>query len=213
MAGAVFFGEFVATVATWFAVKARRRLPKLPPAVPVLAGVALLAVAIGGFSRGGYIGLNSVHVKIAYRGFPAVSADEEVAFAWLAQHTVPGERVLNDRIDGSVWMYALQGVHPLQWNYYGAEPDTDVGYVSRFANVVRTDSRVREILTDLTVRYVFVGKGNAMSNRPNDPGLMGLDTTPGFKPVYRNEGASIYEIEGQQGVIERAAARSRPVRR
>ncbi|WP_410655990.1 DUF6541 family protein [Amycolatopsis sp. lyj-112] len=206
LAGAVFFGVFADSASAWFAAKVRHRLPKLNPAVPVLAGLALLAVVLGGLSGGGYIRLNSVHVNIAYRGFPSVSADEEVAFGWLARHTVPGERVLNDRIDGSVWMYALQGVEPLQWSYYGAEPETDVGYVSKHANAVRTDPRVREILTGLKVRYVFVGKGNAMPNRPNDPGLMGLDESPEFKLVYRNEGASIYEIEGQRGVIERGAA-------
>ncbi|WP_410637289.1 DUF6541 family protein [Amycolatopsis sp. lyj-346] len=205
MIGAVGFGEFVYTATAWFAAKVRPRLPRLHPAAPVLAGVVLLAAVIGGFSRG-YVYLNSVHVNIAYRGFPAVSADEETAFAWLAGHTVPGERVLNDRLDGSVWMYALQGVQPTQWNYYGAPRTSDVGYVSAFANRLETDPRARKVLRELKVRYAFVGQGNAVPDQRNDPGLLNLDTAPGFKLVYRNAGASIYEIAGQQDVVTAGAA-------
>ena len=203
--GAVGFGEFVDTATAWFAAKVRPRLPALHPAAPVLTGLVLLAAVIGGFSRG-YVGINAVHVNIAYRGFPAVSTDEETAFAWLAGHTVPGERVLNDRLDGSVWMYALQGVQPTQWNYYGALHASDVGYVSAFANRVESDPRVRKILRELKVRYAFVGKGNAVPNQRNDPGLLNLDAAPGFKLVYRNAGASVYEIEGQQDVVTAGAA-------
>ncbi|MEU4518035.1 DUF6541 family protein [Amycolatopsis sp. NPDC024027] len=203
--GAVGFGEFVHTATAWFAAKVRPRLPKLHPAAPVLAGVVLLAAVIGGFSRG-YVGINSVHVNIGYRGFPSVSADEETAFAWLAGHTVPGERVLNDRLDGSVWMYALQGVKPTQWNYYGAPPASDIGYVSAYANRLEADPRARKILRELKVRYAFVGQGNAVPDGQNDPGLLNLDTAPGFKLVYRNAGASIYEIAGQQDVVTAGAA-------
>ncbi|GHG20038.1 MULTISPECIES: DUF6541 family protein [Amycolatopsis] len=203
--GAVGFGEFVNTATAWFAAKVRPRLPKLHPAAPVLAGVVLLAAVIGGFSRA-YVGINTVHVNIGYRGFPAVSADEETAFAWLAGHTVPGERVLNDRLDGSVWMYALQGIHPTQWNYYGAEPASDIGYVSAHANRLEADPRVRKILRELKVRYAFVGQGNAVPDAHNDAGLLNLDTAPGFKLVYRNAGAAIYEIAGQHDVVAAGAA-------
>ena len=203
--GAVGFGEFVHTATAWFAAKVRPRLPNLHPATPVLAGVVLLAAVVGGFSRG-YVGINAIHVNIGYRGFPAVSADEETAFAWLAGHTVPGERVLNDRLDGSVWMYALQGVTPTQWNYYGAPPTTDVGYVSAFANRLESDPRARKILRELKVRYAFVGKGNAVPHTPNDAGLLRLHDAPAFKLVYRNAGASIYEIEGQQDVAASGSA-------
>jgi hypothetical protein len=203
--GAVGFGEFVHTTTAWFAAKVRPRLPRLHPAAPVLAGVVLLAAVIGGFSRG-YVYLNSVHVNIAYRGFPAVSADEETAFAWLAEHTVPGERVLNDRIDGSVWMYALQGVKPTQYHYYGAESTSDVGYVSAFVHRLESDPRARKILQDLKVRYAFVGQGNAVPDLQNDAGLQNLGTAPGFKLVYRNAGASIYEIAGQQDVVAAGSA-------
>ncbi|WP_290055747.1 DUF6541 family protein [Amycolatopsis solani] len=206
LAGCVAFGEFVHTASGWFAEKVAPRLPNLKPATLTLVGVVVLALVVGGLSRGGYIGRNAARLQLNYSGGPTVSKDEEAAFTWLAQHTAPGERVLNDKADGSVWMYALAGVMPTQWNFYGAEFDTDAGYLSVFANDVEKYPKVRELLTDLKVRYAFVGAGKVTPTTQNDVGLQHLDTSPGFKLVYRNAGAKIYEIEGQQGVVTAGAA-------
>ncbi|WP_086862208.1 DUF6541 family protein, partial [Amycolatopsis lexingtonensis] len=206
LAGCVAFGEFVHTASGWFAEKVAPRLPNLKPATLTLVGVVVLALVVGGLSRGGYIGRNAARLQLNYSGGPTVSKDEEAAFTWLAQHTAPGERVLNDKADGSVWMYALAGVMPTQWNFYGAEFDTDAGYLSVFANDVEKYPKVRELLTDLKVRYAFVGAGKVTPTTQNDVGLQHLDTSPGFKLVYRNAGAKIYEIEGQQGVVAAGAA-------
>ncbi|RSM39686.1 hypothetical protein DMA12_29395 [Amycolatopsis balhimycina DSM 5908] len=208
LAGCVAFGEFVHTASGWFTEKVRPRLPNLRPATLTLVGVVLIALVVGGLSRGGYVGRNAARVHYAYNDSPTVSKDEEAAFGWLAAHTKPGERVLNDRIDGSVWMYALAGVMPTQWSFYGSDKgtNTDEQYLSVFANDLGKYPRVRKALTDLKVRYAFVGKGKVMADRPNDVGLKNLDVTPGFKLVFRNAGASIYEIEGQQGVVTSGAA-------
>ncbi len=206
LAGCVAFGEFVHTASGWFAEKVAPRLPNLKPATLTLVGVVVLALVVGGLSRGGYIGRNAARLQLNYSGGPTVSKDEEAAFTWLAQHTAPGERVLNDKADGSVWMYALAGVMPTQWNFYGAEFDTDAGYLSVFANDVEKYPKVRELLTDLKVRYAFVGSGKVTPTTQNDVGLQHLDSSPGFKLVYRNAGAKIYEIEGQQGVVAAGAA-------
>ncbi|HKN51109.1 MAG TPA: hypothetical protein VJX66_01345, partial [Amycolatopsis sp.] len=66
--------------------------------------------------------------------------------------------------------------------------------------------KVRESLTKLRVRYVFVGKGKVTLTTRNSVGLLHLDSTPGFKQVFQNDKASIYEIEGQQGVVTAGAA-------
>jgi hypothetical protein len=206
LAGCVAFGEFAHNASGWFAEKVAPRLPNLKPATLTLVGVVVLALVVGGLSRGGYIGRNAARLQLNYSGGPTVSQDEETAFAWLAQHTAPGEHVLNDKADGSVWMYALAGVMPTQWNFYGAEMDTDAGYLSVFANDVEKYPKVRQLLTDLKVRYAFVGSGKVTKTTENDVGLQHLSTSPGFKLVYRNAGASIYEIEGQQGVVASGAA-------
>jgi hypothetical protein len=206
LSGCVAFGEFVHTASGWFAEKVRPRLPNLKPATLTLVGVVLIALVVGGLSRGGYIGRNSARVAMNYGTGPSVSKDEEAAFGWLAAHTLPGERVLNDKADGSVWMYALAGVMPTQWNYYGAEPNTDAGYLSVFADDVTRIPKVRKVLTDLKVRYAFVGTGKVTATTQNDVALKHLDGMPGFKLVFRNAGASIYEIEGQQAAVTAGAA-------
>ncbi|MFG1640763.1 DUF6541 family protein [Amycolatopsis sp. NPDC049252] len=210
LAGCVAFGEFANTASGWFAEKVAPRLPNLKPATLTLVGVVVVALVVGGLSRGGYIGRNAARLQLNYSGGPTVSKDEETAFAWLAQHTAPGERVLNDKADGSVWMYALAGVMPTQWNFYGAELNTDAGYLSVYANEVEKYPEVRRLLTNLKVRYAFVGEGKVTKTTPNDVGLLNLDKSPGFKLVYHNAGASIYEIEGQQGVVTSGAAPGSP---
>src|SRR5436305_5704060 len=103
-------------------------------------------------------------------------------------------------------MYALDGVMPTQWTYFGAALNTDVGFLTIYGNDVDKYPKVRALLTDMKVRYAFVGKDKVTPDAKKDAGLSHLDTTPGFKLVYRNPGAAIYEIEGQQGVVTSGAA-------
>ncbi|MCR6481309.1 hypothetical protein M8542_00610 [Amycolatopsis sp. OK19-0408] len=206
LAGAVAFGEFTDTAARWFARKAGGRLPNVAPATLTAVGVVLLVVVVGGLSRGGYVGRNAARLQLNYSGGPTVSNDEREAFSWLAAHTAPGEHVMNGKADGSVWMYALDGVQPVEWTFYGAEPDTPAGYLSVYLNDIDKYPHVRELLTDLKVRYVFVGKGMVTKDTKSGVGLDHLESGTGFKLVFRNPGASVYEIEGQQGVVTSGAA-------
>jgi hypothetical protein len=95
---------------------------------------------------------------------------------------------------------------PTQWTFYGADMNSDAGFLSIYGNDVEKYPKVRALLTGLKVRYAFVGKGKVTSSTQNDVGLSHLDTSPGFKLVYRNPDAAIYEIEGQQGVVTSGAA-------
>lgn len=205
LAGAVAFGEFIDTAARWIGAKLGTRLPNVRPATLTVVGVVALAVVLGGLSRGGYIGRNAARLQINY-GQTTVPDAERAAFGWLAGHVQPGERVMNDVADGSVWMYALAGVQPVEWTFYGSAPGTKAAFLSIFLNDIDKYPKVRDDLTDLRVRYVFVGNGRVTKTTPNSVGLKRLDTTPGFKLVFKNAGASIYEIEGQQGVVTAGAA-------
>lgn len=207
LAGAVAFGEFVHTASGKFAEKLGERKPNLNPAMLTIVGAVIIGLVVTVLSRGGYIGRNSARLAINYGdNGPAVSKGEEAAYNWLAAHVVPGERVMNDRGDGSVWMYALSGVTPVEWTYYGAEFTTKAGWLSVFLNDLDRDPRVREALTDLKVRYAIVGKGQVTPDTERAVGLQRLDVTPGFKRVFTNGDASVYEIEGQQGVVASGAA-------
>ncbi|MFI5607209.1 DUF6541 family protein [Amycolatopsis sp. NPDC051903] len=205
LAGSVAFGEFVHTFGSWFARKLGTRV-KLQPATLALLGAVLVAVVVGGLSRGGYIGRNTARLEINYSDGPTVSKAEEAAYQWLAQHTAPGERVMNDKADGSVWMYALAGVTPVEWTFYGAEPNTEAGYLSVWLDDIEKYPQVRKDLTDLHVRYVIVGKGKATPTAEESVGVADIVAGPDFHEVFHNDGATIYQIEGQQGVIAAGAS-------
>ncbi|WIX81190.1 hypothetical protein QRX50_10710 [Amycolatopsis carbonis] len=205
LAGSVAFGEFTHTVSGWFARKVGSRV-KLQPATLGLIGAVLIALVVGGLSRGGYIGRNTARLEINYGDGPTVSKAEEAAYQWLGQHTSPGERVMNDKADGSVWMYALAGVTPVEWTFYGAEPDTEAGYLSVWLDDIEQYPQVRKDLTDLHVRYVIVGKGKATPTAEQSVGVADIVAGPDFHEVFRNDGATIYQIEGQQGVVAAGAS-------
>ncbi|MBB4687657.1 DUF6541 family protein [Amycolatopsis jiangsuensis] len=206
LAGAVAFGEFVHTVTGWLAGKVQGRVKLRPVTVTLLAAV-LVGLVVTGLSRGGYLGRNSSSLAINYGdNGPAVSKDEEAAYAWLAEHTQPGERVMNDKSDGSVWMYALAGVTPVEWTYYGAEPDTKAGYLSLWLNEIDKYQQVRDDLTDLHVRYVMQGKGKVTPDARPSMAVADLEASPEFRVVFENAGATVYQIEGQQGVVAAGAA-------
>ncbi|KZB83230.1 DUF6541 family protein [Amycolatopsis regifaucium] len=206
LAGAVAFGEFVHTASGKFAEKLGERKPDLNPFTAAIVGAVLIGLVVTALSKGGYIGRNSSTLAMKYGDGPAVSKAEEAAYTWLGQHVVPGERVMNDKADGSVWMYALSGVQPVEWTNYGAEFTTKAGWLSVFLNDINREPRVRQALDELKVRYVIVGKGKVAPASKPAVGLQRLDITPGFKRVFHNSDASIYEIEGQQGVVAAGAA-------
>ena len=147
---------------------------------------------IGAGSRGGYVGLNTVHVNVGYRGFPALSDGERTALGWLGQHTVPGERVMNDRADGSVWMYALEGLRPVEWTFYGAEPGTDAAYLSVFLNDLDRYPKVRRT-ADRARRPLRLRR---VGHRDAEPAQLGRSRRSrpdaGFRQVFRNADAAVY---------------------
>ncbi|WP_116201868.1 DUF6541 family protein [Amycolatopsis circi] len=204
LAGAVAFGEFAHTAVAWLVRKTQLRV-KLKPAALTGVAVLLLAVVLGGLSHGGYIGRNAVRLSARYQDGPAVSKGEEAAYAWLGQHTAPGEHVMNNKADGSAWMYALAGVMPVEWNFYGAGPGTAASYLSERVDQVGETPQVRKDLTDLHVRYVIQGKGLATPTAIQSAGVARITEGPMFRVVFRNSDATIYEITGQSEAAGSAA--------
>lgn len=200
--GAIAFGVFAFYGGAWLAEKFRDRLPSSwTPARGTLVGslvIGLVALVLSG----AYISRNDARLAIQYHDGPTVSYDERAAYAWLGQRVKPGERVMNDLVDGSVWMYALSGAQPVEWTYYGnldeKSPNT---YLTLNLNKLNTDSKVRDSLNTLKVRYVLVGSGFVRPNYGLAPGLFGLRWTDGFREVFKNNGAIVYEIAGQENVV------------
>jgi hypothetical protein len=129
-----------------------------------------------------------------------VTADDRAAFAWLADHVRPGERVLNEERDGSAWAYeATRGVvRPV----FGAKPGEqfsgDPSFADRFhlqhhVADIATDARARRAAQEWDVRYVLVG-AQTISDLPRiiDPDL--LAAAPGVREVFRSGDAVVYEL-------------------
>jgi hypothetical protein len=166
-----------------------------------LASAVLLVVAMGVLTGGFYRAANAKTVSLLYYNglpgevVPPVSADEIDAMERLGTLGIPADqKVLNDRLDGTAWMYALSGVHPVAGHYDPGVPPPDADYLARHFSDYDSDPRVRAATQRLNVHYVLVGSGTIRRDTPIAPGLQHLDGHDFLTVVYRNPGAVIYRI-------------------
>lgn len=121
------------------------------------------------------------------------------AMAHLA--TLPGARdtVIGDaNVDGTAWMYAVAGLHPL-WTHYDYPVQQGPGYHRfifwAYADDADHDPRVAEAVKALNIRYVLtstpVVRGFVMPD-----GLVSLDKSTSWAKIYDNGEARIYEWRG-----------------
>src|ERR1041384_1781571 len=86
----------------------------------------------------------------------------------------PDERVLNDRHDGSLWVYAVAGVHPGAGPHGGPPASPDVVPLQAHFHDYDTDERVRAAVQRLKVRYVLIGRGYVREYNRRATGLREL---------------------------------------
>lgn len=121
------------------------------------------------------------------------------AFAHLA--SLPGARdtlVANANTDGTAWMYAVSGLHPL-WTHYDYPVQQGPGYhrfiIWAYADDADTDPRVAEAVKALNIRYLLVStpvvRGFVMPD-----GLASLDKSRSWEKIYDNGEARIYQWRG-----------------
>ena len=122
------------------------------------------------------------------------------AFAYLA--TLPGARdtlIGNANTDGTAWMYAVNGLHPL-WTHYDFPQQQGPGYHRfifwAFADDADHDPRVAEAVHALNIRYVItsspVVRGFVMPD-----GLRSLGESKSWREIYDNGEDHIYEWQGR----------------
>lgn len=166
-----------------------------------LATAVLLVVAMGVLTGGFYRAANAKTVSLLYYNglpgetVPPVSQDEIDAMERLGELGIPADqKVLNDRLDGTAWMYALTGVHPVAGHYDAGVAPPDALYLAQHFADYDSDPQVRAAVRRLNVHYVLVGSGTIRRDIPIARGLQHLDGHDFVTVVYRNPGAVIYRI-------------------
>ena len=188
-------------------------------AVLVVAGARWLTRRAGGRDpgRGFWIGatvtlLVAVSVGLAWHYFPRhrhligekydqviVDQKDLDAFAFLA--TLPGARdtlIGNANTDGTAWMYAVAGLHPL-WTHYDYPVQQGPGYHRfifwAYADDADHDPRVAKAVDALGIRYVLTSTPVVRGFKMPD-GLMSLGESTSWAKIYDNGEARIYEWRG-----------------
>ena len=133
-------------------------------------------------------------MRLAAPDGPVVSHDEAQAMRVLATLVPPGERVLNDRGDGSAWMYAIAGVLPVAGHYNASRIGPDAFTLAGNFRDYPVDPQVREAVARLGVHYVMLGRGFVREDYRRQWGFRGLENKPWLEEVYRNPDAVIYRI-------------------
>jgi hypothetical protein len=190
-------GIAVFTVAAW-AVAAVRRLVDRGndrawyAATAAMVLVVSLAIGLAYLPR---------HQFLFGEKYDSVIIDDKdlEAFAYLAN--LPGARdtlIGNANTDGTAWMYAAEGLHPL-WTHYDYPVQQGPGYHRfvfwAYADDADTDPRVAEAVKALNIRYVVtstpVVRGFVMPD-----GLVSLDRSRSWEKIYDNGEDRIYEWRG-----------------
>jgi D-galactosaminyltransferase len=192
-------GIAVFTLAAWAVAGVRRVVNRGSPR----AWYAATAVVVVGVSLGIGLAYLPRHQFLFGEKYDLVLIDDKdlEAFAHLA--TLPGARdtVIGDaNTDGTAWMYAVAGLHPL-WTHYDYPVQQGPGYHRfifwAYADDADTDPRVAEAVKALNIRYVVtstpVVRGFVMPD-----GLVSLDTSRSWEKIYDNGEARIYEWRGDQ---------------
>jgi hypothetical protein len=162
--------------------------------------VVLLALFLVA-TKGLYHSANAAVVQNGYGTAPTadrndlpVSQDEALAMEQLPKWVKPGDRVLNDRNDGSVWMYAISGVHPVAGHYDDSNMNPEIDLLAGKFNQYDTDQAVRTAVAELHITYVIVDTGFLRAWNTREPGLAHLDQADFLTRVYANPDATIYRL-------------------
>ncbi|SFB01971.1 hypothetical protein SAMN05216266_103320 [Amycolatopsis marina] len=174
--------------------------PRVPGRIGLASAVVIvcsLATVTGGF----YTNANATAVAYAYHNGPEteeteppVSAFEVAAMLEMGRLADPGERVLNDRKDGTVWLYAISGVQAVAGHYNPGSAPPDARLLANHFREYASNPEVRAAVERLGVRHVLLGSGSITPDIPRAPGLRDLDGLPFLERVFSNPDAVIYAL-------------------
>jgi D-galactosaminyltransferase len=199
MAGIAVFA--VVLVAVALAKRSAKRLTerftRLPAPVWVSATVVLLMFITVLTARHYFYR----HLVLFGDKYDSVMIDQKDldAMAYLATLPGAGNSVIGDsNVDGTAWMYAVAGLHPL-WTHYDYPQQTGPGYQRfifwAYADKADTDPRVSDAVKVLDIRYILTSTPTVRGFAVPD-GLVSLDKSKSWAKIYDNGGARIYEWRG-----------------
>ena len=196
----VIIGHGVSEAQRWLALAAGALTGRVGSRRGVALGLALVTsvatvLAFGVVTRGLYLGRDQLQMTNNSGDGPAVSPLEIEGMQAIAAIVPSGERVLNDRGDGSVWLYALTGVKPVAAHYDGTHTGPDAALLAARFNRYPFDADVRAAVARLHIRYVELDAGFLRSYASREPGLAGLAGQPWLTKVYSNRDVVLYEID------------------
>jgi len=185
-----------ATIAAGWALQAvARRLARVRgESFGALAVVGALLATGYLVQTGGYAERNGKRMQWDFAG-SVVSDQERIGMVELGTVVRPGERVMNDGVDGTVWTYALSGAEPIIGHYPNPatlSPRRKL-LLDRF-NQLDTDPAVSQVVRDLNIRYAVVTTG-FMDGFHRSPGLIGLSAVPALRVRYSNPDFTLYEVD------------------
>jgi hypothetical protein len=182
-----------------------RRRSALVPAALVVA----LFIAFVGFHayRTGWAFLRSAFaVRPATFGNQArVDGSSEAAFEWLAANGKRNDTVVNEpNVDGSLWMYTLQGVKPLMGlRLVGSPPSqsasrdwNDRRYLVQHIHELGTNPRVAQLAHDFDARWVYFDERNFPVAR-HEMRIDAIRSNPHISEVFRRDTVHVFRIEGR----------------
>ncbi|HUO38886.1 MAG TPA: DUF6541 family protein [Mycobacterium sp.] len=195
-------GVALVTIAS-AAVDRVRRFVDRPAAMPSRAWYAVTAALLVAGSVGYAWHYFPRHRYLIGDKYDSVMIDRKdlQAMAYLA--ALPGARdtMIGDaNTDGTAWMYAVAGLHPL-WTHYDYPVQQGPGYYRfifwAYADDADFDPRVADAVRALNIRYVLtstpVVRGFVMPD-----GLVSLDKSRSWVKIYDNGEARIYQWRGNQ---------------
>jgi hypothetical protein len=189
------------------------RVTVSPRAVGAGLVVAVLLLVVLA-SNGLYAARNEERVALNHQNDHTLDAAEIDAMQWLADHSTGGT-VMNDPNDGSAYLSAEAGLHPLFGHVVNpAFISREMGptqqlLLERF-NCLDSDPEVREAIEDLDIRYVFLGNGFIRDWMTRLPGLRGIDASPSLDLVHRAPGVRVFEVDLTDAPTQPVAACEAP---
>lgn len=186
-----------ALIIDWVGRLLERITPLGRPATAVIATVALGIGLVVATERGDYAE-NSYRVAWAFQSGDLVDEDDFALWERAADIVPEGQLVMNDPINGTTWMYALEGLQPYFGGMAMAIPDQPGPapqqnlFLMHFDEIA-TNEAVQAAVEAEGIEYVIVGDGR-LHGMYGAPGFDNLDDNPAFELIDQVGGAKLFRI-------------------